>query len=275
MPWARRHPLMAIPAIVTRIQRYSSYTFTVFASIHLANTSVFPLIYKSVPYSEPLLVMAREAYQTPYTEPLLVGLPLVAHIVSGVAIRLIRRSQNLQRYGGANSGMYALARSRTDSSTASSNSKNGLRIWPAINYVSISGYVLLAPLASHIFMNRILPLMVEGDSSNIGLQYVAHGFALHKYAPWIAYTALLGVGVGHMVWGWAKWLDVAPPHQWKKTTFDKQLRKKRRRAWWTINSIAVLITGVWAAGGLGVVARAGLTEGWLGTVYDNIYSYGP
>ncbi|KAG4222220.1 hypothetical protein PC116_g29305 [Phytophthora cactorum] len=120
-------------------------------------------------------------------------------------------------------------------------------------------------------MNRILPLVVDGDSSNIGLQFVSHGFARHPLPPWIAYSLLLSVGVGHMVWGWAKWLNLTPPANWKKITVDRQLRKTRRRAWWGIQAVTVALAALWAAGGLGIVARAGPAEGWLATVYDNIY----
>ncbi|KAI1102423.1 DUF1691-domain-containing protein [Jackrogersella minutella] len=253
---------------LTRIQRYSSYTFSFFAGLHLANTSVFPLIYQSVPYSEPFLLMARELYQSPVTETLLVGLPVVAHVTSGIAIRLLRRRQNLKRYGGATPGMWALHHS----SSSSLNHRHSVRIWPPLNYISASGFAFVGLLASHVGINRILPLVVDGDSSNIGLQFVSHGFARHPLPPWIAYSLLLSVGVGHMVWGFAKWFDLAPPANWKKITVEKQLRKRRRRAWWGVNGVAVALMALWAAGGLGVVAIAGPAEGWLATVYDNIYS---
>jgi hypothetical protein len=264
---------------VTRIQRYSSYTFTLFAGLHIVNTSVIPLIYQSVPYSEPFLLMTREIYQTRVSEPLLVGLPIAAHILSGLALRLIRRSQNLKRYGGATPGVYALHHARradtgVSSSSSSSKSGSGWYIWPALSYVSMSGYAFIPLTASHVFINRVLPLMTEGDSSNIGLQYVSHGFARHGLAPWIAYTLLLSLGVGHMVWGWATWMGAAPPTGWKKTTIDKKLRKRRRRMWWGINGAAALVAGLWAAGGLGIVARAGPAQGWLEKVYDSVYSRG-
>ncbi|OTA99585.1 hypothetical protein M426DRAFT_76256 [Hypoxylon sp. CI-4A] len=253
-----------------RIQRYSSYTFSFFAGLHFANTAVFPLIYQSVPYSEPFLLMARELYQTPLTEPLLVALPAVAHVASGIVIRLLRRRQNLRRYGGATPGVWALH--HANSSSSSSSHKNTIKFWPPFSWISASGYMFVGLLASHVGINRILPLVVDGDSSNIGLQFVSHGFARHPLPPWVAYSLLLSVGVGHMVWGWAKWLDLAPPANWKKITMDKQLRKRRRRAWWGVQGTVVVLAGLWAAGGLGIVARAGPVEGWLATVYDNIYS---
>ncbi|KAI5852044.1 DUF1691-domain-containing protein [Durotheca rogersii] len=258
---------------LSRIQRYSSYSFCLFAGLHLANTSIFPLICQSVPESEQFLLMARELYQTRLAEPLLVALPVVAHVTSGVAVRLLRRRQNLKRYGSETPSMWALHRASLASAfpPPSRNSSN-LRIWPPLNYISISGYVFAGLLASHVGLNRILPLVVDGDSSNVGLQYVSHGFARNPVPSWIGFSLLLSVGVGHMVWGCAKWLNVAPPANWKKITVEKKQRKRRRRAWWGVQGVTVAIVCLWASGSLGVVARAGPAEGWLATVYDNIYN---
>ncbi|KAI0401658.1 hypothetical protein F4802DRAFT_579348 [Xylaria palmicola] len=258
---------------LTRIQRYSSYTFTFFAGLHFTNTSLIPLIYRSVPYSDPFLLMTRELYQTRLTEPLLVALPALAHVVSGLAIRLLRRNQNKKRYyGDANPGFWSSAHTKTTLSSATSHASS-FRIWPALSNISTSGYVFTVLMASHVAMNRVVPILVDGDSSNIGLEFVAHGFARHALSSYAAYALLLSVGVGHMVWGMARWLDLAPPANWKKITFDKPTRSRRRRAWWTINAVAASLTALWAAGGLGVVARAGPAQGWLASVYDGIYEF--
>ncbi|KXJ89400.1 hypothetical protein Micbo1qcDRAFT_235221 [Microdochium bolleyi] len=258
---------------LTRIQRYSSYTFTVFAGLHLANTSIIPLIYKSVPYSEPFLLMAREVYQTPLTEPLLVALPLVAHIASGIALRLVRRNDNLRRYGGATPGVMPLQHSTPSKNSGSHSSSSAPNPWPVISNISMSGYMFAILLVPHVAINRLLPLLVEGDSSNIGLAYVSHGFARDPIPPWVVYSLMLVFGVGHMVWGAAKWMDLAPPVNWRRTTIDKKLRRQRSRAWWGIHAVAAALTGLWAAGGLGIVATAGRAEGWIGKVYENIYQF--
>ena len=265
---------------MTRVQRYSSYTFTLFAGIHLANTSIIPLIYRSVPYSEPFLVMAREVYQTPLTEPLLIGLPLLAHIGSGIALRLVRRSQNAKRYGHGDE--------ITDVTVVAKDGRKPRAPpspWPALSKISVNGYRFAVLLAAHVGVNRVVPLLVEGDSSNVGLQYVAHGFArraasagvtnaAHHLQGWPFYVALIGFGAGHMVWGWAKWLGLAPPYGWRETTLhDRALRRRRRRAHWAIQGVAAALALTWAAGGLGVVAKAGPAAGWLGSVYDGIYDW--
>ncbi|KAF3797630.1 hypothetical protein GCG54_00009429 [Colletotrichum gloeosporioides] len=233
---------------LTRIQKFSSYLVPIFTSIHLANTSIIPLVARSVVASETYLLQSREIYQTSLTEPLLVALPIVAHVASGVALRFARRSQNLHRYG----------MSRT---TAYNSSGSAARIWPPLSYISASGYAFAVFLAAHVGVNRVLPLQVEGDSSNIGLAFVAHGFARLPTLSWLAYTGLLLVGCGHMVWGAAKWLGYAPT----------ATRQQRRMIWWGLHGATFGAFVVWAAGGLGIVAREGLTTGWVGKLYDDLF----
>ena len=260
---------------MTRIQKYSSFAVNLFATIHLANTSLIPLLTRSVPASETYLILAREIYQTPLTEPLMIGIPIVAHVASGVALRLARRSQNLKRYGGATPGMYALHRSRTAGSAGSGSSGSStFRIWPTLSWISASGYVFAACVWAHVGVNRVLPLKVDGGSSNIGLGYVAHGFARHPAVGWLAYGALIAVGCGHMVWGSAKWLGLAPSTaSWSKNqVIGREMRKRRRRAWVGVHGVVVLVAGLWAAGGLGVVARGGLSSGWVGKLYDDLFA---
>ncbi|OHE90639.1 hypothetical protein CORC01_14058 [Colletotrichum orchidophilum] len=264
---------------LTRIQKFSSYLIPVFMSLHVVNTSIIPLFARSVPASEAYLLLSREIYQTPLTEPLLVALPIFAHIASGFALRLVRRSQNLKRYGGNTPGMYALYRSQTGKTSRTStynNVNSASRIWPFVSYISISGHVFTILLVAHAGINRILPLQVDGGSSNIGLGFVSHGFARHSFVSWITYTSLLAIGCGHMVWGAAKWLGLAPTAMgWSGSghnVVDKRVRRRKRRAWWALHGAAAAAAGIWAAGGLGIVARGGLTDGWIGKVYDDLYS---
>lgn len=269
---------------MTRIQRWSTYALSIFTGIHIANTSLIPLFTRSVPASESYFLLAREIYQTPMTEPLFVALPIAAHIASGVALRLVRRSQNLKRYGGATPAVFPQKRSSTavSSSTSSVGSTTRRSPWPDVSIISWSGYGFAFFLGAHVFMNRMLPLHVEGDSANIGLAYVAHGFAKHPATSYVAYAGLLGLGCGHMAWGWAKWVGLAQLAGWRadlksvgstrNKNEDVRRRKRRRRIWLWVNGTAVLATALWAAGGLGIVARGGVMDGWVGKVYDELFA---
>ena len=243
---------------VSRVQRYSSITFSIFTSIHLANTSLIPLLTRSVPASETYLLQARELYQTPLSEPLLVAAPVIAHVTSGLALRLLRRAQNARWYAN----------------DAPSLRRPAVRIWPRVSWISVTGYGFAVFLAAHIALNRVVPLMVEGDSSDIGLAYVAHGFARHAAVSSLGYVGLLATGCGHMVWGAAKWLGIAPPSPSRADAqfVDGRTQKARRRVWFGIHAVSVGFALVWAAGGLGVVARGGLSPGWVGKLYDGLFA---
>lgn len=68
-----------------------------------------------------------------------------------------------------------------------------------------------------------------------------------------------------MVWGAAKWLDLLP----------SGTEKQRRRRWWSLNGVVGLVSVIWYAGGLGVVALGGAETGWVGEGYDALYQRTP
>ncbi|KAL8383672.1 hypothetical protein RB595_010734 [Gaeumannomyces hyphopodioides] len=265
---------------LTRVQRWSSYTFTIFASVHLATTSLVPLLTRSVAASESYLLLSREIYQTRLSEPLLVAVPLAAHVAAGLALRLVRRSQNLQRYGGATPA--ALLPQRHASAGKQHRHHHHHQPpryspWPTVSTTALAGYGACAAVLAHAGVNRVLPLLAEGDSADVGLAFVAHGFARHPAVSWAAYAALVGLTTGHAVWGWARWLGVGQAASWTGTVVshselvDGRVRKRRRRSWLLINTLAASAGLLWAAGGLGVVAKGGPTPGWVGDLYDGLF----
>lgn len=272
---------------LSRAQRYSSYAFTIFSSVHLVTTSLIPLATRSVPASESYLLLAREIYQTRLSEPLLVAAPLLLHVAAGLGLRLVRRSQNLRRYGD---GSDTLVADRWFSRTRSALARLQAG-WPPLTVIAASGYALTVAVAAHVAANRLLPLAVEGDSADIGLAYIAHGFARHPTVAWTSYAVFLGLAAGHTVWGWARWLGLAQRAAWSDNPWqqllpstdekhvrptghaalDKARRRRRRRTWLAIQTGTVVVFVAWAAGGLGVVARGGRMQGWIGGIYDDLY----
>jgi hypothetical protein len=243
---------------VTRLQRYSSYVFTIYTTFHITNTSLIPLITQSVPASERYLLLTRPYYQSPLMEPLLVTLPLLTHIASGLILRIHRRNASLVRYGGSEISTSSRFASKT-------------HVWPPISYASISGYILTPLVLGHAFVNRVLPWWVEGGSSGVGLGFVSHGFAKHPVMDWVGYAALVGIASGHIVWGWAKWMGWTPIGVGELSGNGK----KGKRRWWIINGVSALVAGLWVAGGLGVVARGGKATGWVGKGWDELYARVP
>jgi hypothetical protein len=236
------------------VQKYSSYAFTVFASFHIANTSIIPLLTKSVTESNRYLLLTRPYYQSALTEPLLVGIPLIAHISSGVALRFYRRSQALHRYGAETHG-----------------DKRKIP-WPPLSGTSLLGHLLVPIAGFHVWSTRILPLYMHGDSSMISLSYISHGFSLYPFISFAGFSALIGIGAWHFTWGWAKWLGYVPS-QITDTDSRRHLRRKRR--WYIINAVAATLAGLWMGGGLGIVGRGGKTIGWIGREFDELYNSMP
>lgn len=226
--------------------------------MHIANTSIIPLITKSINDSDKYLLLTRPYYQSFPMEPLLIVIPIIAHVGSGLAMRIIRRNQNLQRYGA-------------HSLSPSVRMQTKQRIWPTVSWNAISGY-LLAPLVfGHAFVNRILPLWVDGGSSGVGLGFVAHGFAKHPFVANAGYSALVATFCGHVVWGIAKYQGLTPVGNGE---MGSQGRTGKRR-WWAINITSLALTALWLAGGLGVVGRGGLGTGWVAQLWDDIYARVP
>ncbi|GAB7363052.1 hypothetical protein MBLNU230_g3345t1 [Neophaeotheca triangularis] len=240
---------------LTRIQKYSSYVFTAFGVAHMTNTSLLPLITQSVPTSEPYLLLTRPYYQGIPAEPLLIIAPLAAHIASGLALHIYRRNLNAKRYG---------AETRADKKRFSA------KFWPNVSGISKLGFLFTPLLLGHTFINRGIPKQFPGGSSNINLSYVSHAFARHPAVSWVGFTALIGVGVWHMTWGWAKWLGWTPEQATSgHGSVDRGLAMKRR--WYVINGIAAAVAGLWMAGGLGVIGRGGPASGFTGREYDEMY----
>ncbi|KAJ9649460.1 hypothetical protein H2199_000235 [Coniosporium tulheliwenetii] len=239
---------------LSRIHRYSTYPLTLYAAFHVTNTAIIPLATKSIAASDTYLLLTRPYYQSFPLEPLLIVLPLAAHIGSGLALRIYRRRQNLQRYG---------AESRKDRRNVP---------WPPISGTSKLGYLLMPLITGHAFINRVIPLYHAGGSSGIGLEYVSHGFAKFPAVSFAGFGALVAAGVLHITWGWAKWLGWTPNQVTEHGEHGQMLKKRR---WYGINAASAFVTAVWIAGGLGVVGRAGPAGGWVGREYDELFQHIP
>ena len=270
LPCAHTRPRVPSPHIstltlaaetVTRVQRYSSYTFTAFLAAHVTNTSLLPLLTQSVPAADTYLLLTRPYYQSPLLEPAVVGLPLALHVGAGLALRLHRRRQALRWYGG-------------DETPGSGEGRRAARrrvAWPRLSGTSALGWGLAPLLAGHVLVNRLVPLWEEGGSSGVGLAFVAHGFAKHPVVANAGYAALVGIGVAHFVRGWATWLGWDVPSAGKGEPEERKRAWKRKRRWWEINGVIVLVAGAWMAGGLGIVGRGGTSIGWVGKGFDRLY----
>lgn len=254
--------------LVTGIQKYSTYPPTAFFILHLANTSLIPLVTRSVPASESYLLLTRPVYQAPGLEHLVLTLPIIAHIASGIALRNIRAARRARLYG---------AETRAQRST--------LYFWPRMSLQARTGYFIVPLVAFHALVNRVTPLIVEGGSSGVGLGYIAHGFTRNPMFWNVFYFFFVTASAWHFVGGWATWMG------WRVTTARKERShkgsldgyrgptetksKRQRKMWWVVNGIAAAGAALWLAGSLGIVGRAGEGAGWEAKGWNEMYSQVP
>ncbi|EEQ29960.1 hypothetical protein McanMca71_006234 [Microsporum canis] len=261
---------------LSAVQKYSTYPPTVFLGLHFTNTALIPLATRSVSESETFLLLTRPIYQAPGLEPLIVYLPILAHVTSGVVLRYLRQSRRARQFGAETREQRKAVRSA---------------VRPA-SVQAILGYATVPLIGTHILVNRLVPLYVDGGSSGVGLGYVAHGIAR---SPWLMgawYAALTGIGVWHFVGGWAWWFGWREVLVTRKTAPSRTSssganggylgsqkgtelyqRKKRRR--WIVNGLSLAGTTLWLAGGLGVIGTGGLGVGWEAKGWDAVYSQVP
>ena len=263
--------MLTSPLPVSTFQRYSTYPPSLFAVLHFANTSLIPLATRSTADSEPYLLLTRPIYQSPGLEHLVLTIPIAVHVVSGVVLRNIRASRRAKLYGVETRAQRSLIKS-----------------WPKMSVQAKLGYLLLLLLGTHVLVNRIAPLIVDGGSSGIGLGYVAHGFVRRPGLWNVYYPVFVATGVWHIVGGWATWMGWNVTTARREKTRDKgilkgdlryseseQVIRRRRRIWRTVHGVAALGTCTWLAGALGVISRAGTGSSWEAKGWDAIYKQVP
>jgi tRNA (guanine26-N2/guanine27-N2)-dimethyltransferase len=253
---------------VSVIQRYSTYPPTVFFALHAVNTSLIPLATRSLPSSDSFLLLTRPIYQSPSLEPVMVALPIVAHIVSGIALRSIRARRRAKKYGAERRSQRYLIKS-----------------WPVPSLQAKLGYAMIPLLGLHVGINRIIPLEIDGGSSSVGLGYVAHGFARSPYFWNLFYILFVATSVWHLVGGLATWMGIrVTTVRTERGSISKtagilgetrEERDRRRKNKWLVHGIAGLTAAIWLAGALGIVGRAGSGSSWEVTGWDKLYSSVP
>ncbi|KAL3457641.1 S-adenosyl-L-methionine-dependent methyltransferase [Aspergillus heterothallicus] len=265
--WCQSKSRSLLREQLSAIQRYSTYPPTLFAALHFANTSLIPLATRSIPESDNYLLLTRPIYQAPILEHVVLTIPIFAHIASGIALRNIRSSRRARLYG---------AETREQ--------RHALSFWPRMSLQARLGYTFAPLLATHVLINRMVPIMVEGGSSGVGLGFVAHGIARSRVF-WITYYhVFVFVGVYHIIGGLAAWMGwrvttTREPRGSKKGSLEGHLGptesehhiKRRKRMWWNFNKVAALGACVWLAGALWIVGNGGEGTGWEAKGWNEIY----
>ncbi|EXJ58046.1 hypothetical protein A1O7_05469 [Cladophialophora yegresii CBS 114405] len=240
--------------LLTALQKYSVAPLGLYLAMHYTNTALIPLVTPSVRAADKYLLLTRPFYQTPPLEPLLIFLPVLTHVVSGVALRVYRRRITALRHG------------------AETRSQRRGIAWPKLSATSAAGYALYPMFALHVLSMRVTPRRVDGSSASVGLRYFAHGIAAHPGLGLAAHALLIVTASYHFVSGAARFLRLSTEYVVGGGEDGRVKRKWRGRV---INGVAALMAGVWIVGGLGVVGRSGPGVGWEASHWNAIYKEVP
>ncbi|KAI5283110.1 RNA methyltransferase tRNA(m5U54)methyltransferase, partial [Ascosphaera aggregata] len=248
---------------LSSVQKYSTLGPCIFLGFHLANTSLIPLVTRSIPESESYVLFTREVYQASRIEHAMITAPVIAHVLSGMLRRILRQRRHARLFG-----------------IAPSKKLNSLQ--PGLQ--GKLGYALATLLGVHVIANRVVPLYVDGGSSNISLAYVSYGL---QKAPWfmgLAYISLIGTTAWHLIGGsafYCGWKDVIEWPEWKNTSrhLTKSDRKssaiveresRRRRRWLIVSTMATVLTVTWLAG-LKMIGDNKSYASWEVAEWDKLY----
>lgn len=225
---------------LARTQKYSSYAFLTFLTVHGATAAVSPLLFGIDSGNSSLLLARTYFYQaTPYTELLLIPGSLALHIASGLSLRIYRHFSQKSRYGGRIPPALSMWR------------------WRNFSGISRTGWVALPGVVLHAGLMRLVPWWIDGDSSQISLEYFAYGFFRGKWSKWVGgafYAVFVGSVSYHVVYGLARYWGVAV-----------ERRKK------VLNAAVVAAAGVWMAGLARIVVHSGKVGGYLGRRFEEFY----
>lgn len=160
-------------SILYKIQRYSTYGFLSFFSLHTTSVTLIPS-FLPMHINQEIFQLARLIYLNVPFETLIYGSGIL-HIASGILLRILRPRHKVVT-------LDAKKKIKSDE-VGLGGITNLIGIGPKIAIISrltnnaltpltFSGYCLIPSLLYHLVKFKLVPLQIEGDSSLISLQYV-------------------------------------------------------------------------------------------------------
>ncbi|KAK6205290.1 uncharacterized protein RJT21DRAFT_14670 [Scheffersomyces amazonensis] len=226
-------------SILYRTQKYSAYTLVGFLGIHLTSVVIVPIIPIDKDIKHEIFEMARNVYHgIPFYEELFILAAAVIHVVSGISSRIVRRSlynkthvtkKNSQHNHHHHDDVLKIVDdTRDDIGLGGLTNFLGLgykKSWVSktlgIAPLNFTGYLLIPSLLYHVYKFRWVPLVVDGDSNLINLEYISYYLNMDKLIPYLNGVMLgfvLYVGSYHFVNGLFKYFRKFSPN-WKRIGF--------------------------------------------------------
>lgn len=205
--------------LLYRAQKYSAYGFSAFLGIHACLVIVVPaLSIASGSFASQTFSLARAVYlDIPGFEPIMIYGSLALHLASGIFGRIWRLYRGYARPKTPRADMVIQDGSREDVGLGGVSSLFGMgyrtasiaRWIPGLLPLAFSGYVLIPLLAIHFWKFKIIPMTIDGDLSNVSLDYVAfsatQGTDLKMIANQLLLYSLVIITSYHVVSGWLRY----------------------------------------------------------------------
>ncbi|RLV91212.1 hypothetical protein JA1_004039 [Spathaspora sp. JA1] len=220
--------------VLYKFQKYSAYSFLSFIGIHLTSVIVVPILPITPTIKQDVFSMTKAVFHSiPLYETAFIYGSSLVHIISGVTLRIIRTYQKhidkrkkkhkkkISTYNMNDS--IQIKDDDDDIGLGGISNIFGLgykKSWISqtfgISPLQFSGYLLLPLVAFHYFKFRLSPLLIEGDSSLINLDYITYVVNLRNPTfNLLALSGLIWTATYHTVNGLLK-LNKKFNKNWKR-----------------------------------------------------------
>ncbi|EGW30021.1 uncharacterized protein SPAPADRAFT_63639 [Spathaspora passalidarum NRRL Y-27907] len=205
--------------ILYKIQKYSAYSFVSFVGIHLTSVVIVPILPIDTGIKQEVFSLAKAVYHAlPLYETTIIYGSSLLHVISGVTLRVLRTYERQQKKKNKKTGHFnmndsiQIKDSDDDIGLGGISSIFGLgykKSWISqtfgVSPLQFSGYILIPLVAYHYFKFRLSPLLVEGDSSLINLDYITYMVNLRNpTANLLALSGLVWTATYHVCNGLLK-----------------------------------------------------------------------
>lgn len=254
--------------ILRKTQRYSAYTFSAFALVHMLATTITPAFLPGL--ANDILQMGRTVYHAPGMEYILVFGLATLHVLSGVAMRVLRNlwlNPN-QHPASSHSTLLLIVDEPKPGRDRDAVGLGGITLLLGLGYrrlitsrylgllpLQFSGYVLVAFLSYHAWAQRLVPLRVDGDLSLVDLLFAGHAVARKGFEVHFALSLLAMTLLYHFISGALRYQGIF---------------SKRARRWAYMAIVGITITTA-----VGLYRLRGVAPGFLATTFDTYLAQKP
>ncbi|KAI8330593.1 hypothetical protein BC941DRAFT_440247 [Chlamydoabsidia padenii] len=158
--------------VANKVQAITAVGFTTFAVMH--GLQIATAAFRGVEAADSALLMTRPIYQDAHLEGWIVTGSVAWHLAAGMTKSILQPYLNINK--------------KKESSNL-------------IRYHDVTGQLLVPLLAGHYYLARGMPIKTMGDSAFVDFGIIAWGLQNKPFISWVWHTALIGVGVYHMVGG--------------------------------------------------------------------------